>query len=185
MDAAADAAFEIHEVDARAYVAAIPELAALLVDAVDGGASVNFLAGVTHDEAGAWWAERASQVADGTITAFVARPRGGPGPGALVGATLLTRSRNPNSPHRAEIGKVLVHRSVRRQGLGRALMEAAEARARADGRWLLILDTEAGTAADALYRSLGWQELGTMPNHALRSDGVLAPTVFFWKDLRG
>jgi GNAT superfamily N-acetyltransferase len=91
------------------------------------------------------------------------------------------RSRNQNSPHRAEIGKVLVHRSARRRGLGRALMEAAEARARADGRWLLILDTEAGSAADAFYRSLGWQELGTMPN---RSDGILAPTTYFWKDLR-
>jgi hypothetical protein len=64
-------------------------------------------------------------------------------------------------------------------------MDAAEAAARADGRWLLILDTQAGTAAEALYRSMGWQELGTMPNHAYRADGVLAPTTFFWKDLRG
>lgn len=69
-------------------------------------------------------------------------------------------------------------------GLGCALMEAVEARARADGRWLLILDTEAGTPADALYRSMGWQELGTMPNHAFRVDGVLAPTTYFWKNLR-
>jgi GNAT superfamily N-acetyltransferase len=105
-------------------------------------------------------------------------------PGRIVGSTLLIRSRNANSPHRAEIGKVIVHRSARRRGLGRALMAAAEARARADGRWLLILDTEAGSAADALYRSLGWQVLGTMPNHAYRSDGVLAPTTYFWKDLR-
>jgi hypothetical protein len=63
-------------------------------------------------------------------------------------------------------------------------MEAAEARARADGRWLLILDTEAGSAADTFYRKLGWQVLGTMPNHAYRSDGELAPTTYFWKDLR-
>jgi hypothetical protein len=63
-------------------------------------------------------------------------------------------------------------------------MEAAETRALADGRWLLILDTEAGSAADTFYRSLGWQVLGTMPNHAYRSDGQLAPTTYFWKDLR-
>ena len=105
--------------------------------------------------------------------------------GRIVGSTLLIRSRNPNSPHRAEIAKVIVHRSARRRGLGRALMEAAEAVARAEGRWLLILDTEAGSAADALYRAMGWQVLGTMPNHAYRSDGVLAPTTYFWKDLRG
>jgi GNAT superfamily N-acetyltransferase len=183
----------IETLDPASYRAAIPDLAALLVDAVEGGASVNFLAGVTHDDAAAWWSARIADIDAGTTTAFVAiepdtdhvddiddRRR----PGRIVGSTLLIRSRNANSPHRAEIGTVIVHRSARRRGLGRALMAAAEARARADGRWLLILDTEAGSAADALYRSLGWQVLGTMPNHAYRSDGVLAPTTYFWKDLR-
>ncbi len=163
------------------YEAAIPELGALLVDAVEGGASVNFMAGVTPAEAAGWWKESIPQVADGTITAFVARDEKD---GAMIGSTILIRSRNPNAPHRAEIGKVMVHRSARRRGLGRALMAAAEARARADGRWLLILDTEAGSPADALYRSLGWKVIGTMPNHAYRSNGSLAPTTYFWKDLR-
>ena len=181
---------EIVALDADGYVAAIPGLAALLIDAVEGGASVNFLAGVTEQEAAAWWTARIPEIADGTTTAFVARSISASpaahraGAGSIVGSTLLVRSRNANSPHRAEIGKVIVHRSVRRRGVGRALMDAAEARAVADGRWLLILDTEAGTAADALYRAMGWQELGTMPNHAYRADGVLAPTTYFWKDLR-
>ncbi len=176
----------IEDLDPDAYVAAIPGLAALVVDAVEGGASVNFLAGVTMAQAAAWWSDRIPEIVAGTTTAFVAVEPGGPaaGRGAIVGSTLLIRSRNQNSPHRAEIGKVLVHRSARRRGLGRTLMAAAEARAQADGRWLLVLDTEAGSAADAFYRSLGWQELGTMPNHAYRSDGVLAPTTYFWKDLR-
>jgi GNAT superfamily N-acetyltransferase len=178
---------EIAALDADAYVAAIPGLASLLVDAVEGGASVNFVAGVTEDEASAWWTARIPDVADGTTTAFVARSAGThiANSGEIVGSTLLIRSPNPNAPHRAEIGKVIVHRSARRRGVGRALMDAAEGRARADGRWLLILDTQAGSAADALYRSMGWQELGTMPNHAYRADGVLAPTTYFWKDLRG
>jgi GNAT superfamily N-acetyltransferase len=179
-------AVHVHALDADGYVAAIPELATLLIDAVAGGASVNFLAGVSDEEARAWWAARIADVADGTTTAFVATmateaERGG---GTIVGSTLLIRSRNQNSPHRAEIAKVLVHRSGRRRGLGRALMDAAEAQARSEGRWLLILDTEAGSDADLFYRSLGWQELGTMPNHAYRADGVLAPTTYFWKDLR-
>jgi len=165
--------------DAGEYVAAIPELAALLVDAVEGGAAVNFLAGVTEDEAAAWWTSRIPKVADGTITAFVARLNG-----SIVGSTLLIRSRNQNSPHRAEIAKVLVHRSARRRGLGRSLMTTAEATAIAEGRWLLVLDTRTGSDADVFYRSLGWQELGTLPNHSYRTDGVLAPTTFFWKDLR-
>ena len=177
----------IAALDTDGYVAAIPGLAALLVDAVEGGASVNFLAGVTDQEARAWWTARIADIADGTTTAFVATVAAsdaGRGSDTIVGSTLLIRSRNQNSPHRAEIAKVLVHRSARRRGLGRALMDAAEARARADGRWLLILDTEAGSDADAFYRSMGWQELGTMPNHAFRADGVLAPTTYFWKDLR-
>jgi GNAT superfamily N-acetyltransferase len=172
--------------DPGAYVASIPGLAALIVDAVAGGASVNFLAGVTHDEAAAWWSARIPDVADGTTTAFVALAAADDGAAdpTIVGSTLLVRSRSQNSPHRAEIGKVLVHRATRRRGVGRALMAAAEDHARAEGRWLLILDTQAGSAADTFYRGLGWQVLGTMPNHAYRSDGVLAPTTYFWKDLR-
>jgi GNAT superfamily N-acetyltransferase len=170
----------IERLDAAAYAGSIPALAGLLTDAVASGAGVHFLAGVTDDEAAAWWRERIPQVADGTISVFVARD----GDGGIVGCTILIRSRNPNSMHRAEIGKVLVHRDARRQGLGRALMEAAEIEARADGRWLLILDTVTGSAADALYRSLGWQELGTMPDHGRLPDGTLSPTTFFWKDLR-
>jgi GNAT superfamily N-acetyltransferase len=167
------------ELDADAYVAAIPALAALLVDAVGGGAAVNFLAGVTHAEAAAWWTERVDQVRDGVISPFAALDGE-----AIVGSTLLVRSRNPNSPHRAEIGKVLVLQSARRRGIGAALMAAAEDRARADGRWMLILDTVTGSAAEAMYRALDWNELGVMPNHALATDGTPAPTTFFWKDLR-
>ena len=168
-----------------AYNRAIQALAVLLVDAVDSGASVNFLSGLTEAEAAAWWQARTELVVDGTMTVLVARDIVSAGEvdsmgGRIIGSALVVRSRNSNSPHRAEVQKVLVHSSRRRHGLGRALMLAVEAMARADGRWLLVLDTQ----AEPFYRSLGWQELGTMPNHSLRADGTLAPTVFFWKDLR-
>ena len=170
----------IERLDPAGYVASIPALAELIQDAVDGGAGVNFLAGVTSDQAAAWWRERIPQVADGTISTFVAREPDS----RIVGCTILIRSRNQNSMHRAEIGKVLVHRSARRRGVGRALMQAAEAEAKAEGRWMLVLDTVTGSAADALYRSLGWQVLGTMPDHGRLPDGTLTPTTYFWKDLR-
>ncbi len=161
------------------YEAAIPGLTILLVDAVDGGAGVNFLAGLDAPTAAAWWRERIPAVADGTISAVVARVGT-----QVVGSVLLIRSRNPNSPHRAEISKVLVLRSERRRGIASRLMEAAEAVARDDGRWLLLLDTVAGSPAEALYRSLGWHAFGVVPNHALLTDGTPATTTFFWKDLR-
>lgn len=170
----------IERLDADDYAAAIDQLADLVIDAVASGAGVNFLDGVTHDEAAAWWRARTRSILEGTSTLFVAVE----GEGRIVGSTLLIRSVNANSPHRAEIGKVLVHRQSRRQGLGRRLMEAAESAARDDGRWLLILDTVTGSAADALYRSMGWHEVGVIPDHSYRPDGVLASTTYFWKDLR-
>ena len=171
--------------DAGRFEGAIPDLAALLVDAVEGGASVGFESGLTEAKAADWWRGRLPQIADGTTTALVATfDSGGGDARRIVGSTLLIRSTYPNGRHRAEVAKVLVDRSVRRQGIGRALMSAVEAHALATGRWLLILDTQTGSAAESLYRSMGWQELGVMPNHAYQPDGVLAPTTYFWKDLR-
>jgi GNAT superfamily N-acetyltransferase len=167
----------IDEVDA--FRAAIPGLAALTVDAVEGGSGVNFLTGATQAETGAWWEARAAGVASGAITVFVARDGD-----QIVGSTLLERSTNPNSPHRAEIGKVIVLRSHRRRGLGKALMDTAETRARADGRWLLLLDTAQGSEAESMYRALGWTAFGVVPNHAMLPDGTPWPTTYFWKDLR-
>jgi GNAT superfamily N-acetyltransferase len=169
----------VEALDPASYDDAIEGLGALLKDAVDGGSSVNFLAGATLQETAAWWASRSGAVADGTTTVFVVRHGR-----RIVGSTLLERSRNPNSPHRAEIGKVIVHRSMRRQGLGRALMEAAEEQARAEGRWMLILDTVTGSAAAALYESLGWVTVGTIPGYALNVWGEPEAATYYYKDLR-
>jgi GNAT superfamily N-acetyltransferase len=170
---------EILELDVEAYRAAIPGLSELTLDVVRGGASVNFLADLTTAEAAAWWEARLGSVADGTTTAYVASSGG-----QIVGSVLLIRATQPNAPHRAEIAKVLVHRDARRRGVGRDLMLAAERRARADGRWLLILDTVTGSPADRFYRSLGWQAAGEIPNFALEPDGRIVSTTYFWKDLR-
>ena len=174
----------VDALDPDAYVATVPELAELIVDAVESGAGVNFLTGVTPDAAAAWWLARSDDVADGSTTVFVARDDDDAAGGRIVGCTLLARSSNPNSPHRAEIGKVIVHTSARRRGVARALMLAAEERARADGRWMLVLDTVTGSAADSLYRSLGWQETGVVPDYALLPDGRPWAATFFWKHLR-
>jgi GNAT superfamily N-acetyltransferase len=169
----------IRELEPDGFRTAIPALARLVLDAVASGAGVNFLDGVTEAEAAAWWAARTDLVTSGVISVFVALDGD-----EVVGSTLMQRSVNANSPHRAEIGKVLVRRTHRRRGIAAALMAAAEARARADGRWMLMLDTVTGSAAEALYRATGWTELGVMPNHALLPDGTPAATTFFWKDLR-
>jgi GNAT superfamily N-acetyltransferase len=171
---------DIRELDVEDFRRAIPSLADLILDAVAGGASINFLADVTHDEAAAWWEAIEPDVESGVVTAFVAIVDG-----RIVGSTILVRSVKANSPHRAEIGKVIVHRDARRRGIAAALMRAAEDRARADGRWLLVLDTIADSPAESLYRSLGWNVTGAVPNYAMLPDGTPWGATFFWKDLRG
>ncbi len=170
----------IEALEAAEFDAALPALATLVIDAVDSGASVNFLAAATLEQAAEWWRRRRDDVLDGVTTVFVARDAG-----KIVGSTILERVRNQNAQHRAEIGKVIVHSAWRRRGLGRRLMAAAEERARADGRWMLLLDAEAAAPAASFYRALGWNLLGVVPQHSRRPDGTLADTAFFWKALRG
>jgi GNAT superfamily N-acetyltransferase len=178
--AAATPRVRIEAVDPQDYDDAVPGLAALLVDAVRGGASVNFLADVTEEQAAGWWRKRSEGIGDGSITLFTAIDADG----RLVGSTLLMRSTNPNSPHRADIGKVLVHRTARRRGVGAALMAAAEARARAEGRWMLILDTVTDSPAALFYEALGWVRVGVIPDYALDTAGVPEAATYYYKDLR-
>ncbi len=170
---------DIQALDAAGFRAAIPGLAVLTVDAVDSGFGVNFLAGATEVETGAWWSARIDAVDDGIVTVFVARDGD-----RIVGSTILERSRNANSPHRATIGKVIVLRTHQRRGIAARLMATAEARARADGRWLLILDTATGSPAESMYRKLGWTSFGVVPNYAFSPDGIPSAATYFFKDLR-
>ena len=174
-----DTPADIRELGIDEYRTAIPALADLIIDAVASGASINFLSGVSRDDAAAWWRAREDDVAHGVTTPYVAVLDG-----RIVGSALLTRSTKANSPHRAEIEKVIVHRDARRRGIAAALMTAVEDRARSDGRWLLVLDTISDSPADALYRSLGWHETGVVPNYAMLPDGTPWPATFFWKDIR-
>ena len=160
--------------------ARLSELADILVDAVEHGASVNFMAGFSRDEGRAFWRKQLADIAAGEKLLFV-----GERDGRLVATVLLTYAPQPNAPHRGEIGKMLVLSSERRQGLGRRLLVAAEEAALAAGRTLLMLDTESGSAGDKLYRSCGWREYGRVPDHAYRPDGRLAETTMFYKHLAG
>jgi GNAT superfamily N-acetyltransferase len=167
-------------VAADAFDMLIDDLGALLADAVEAGAAVNFVQPFSPGDGAAWWRSRAADVRGGTIRPVVARLAE-----RVVGVVLLVLSRNPNSPHRAEVMKVLVHRAARGRGIATGLMRALESLARTEGRWLLILDTQQGSDAERLYRRLGWREFGVVPDHSLRADSsAYVPTTFFYKDLR-
>ena len=126
----------------------------------------------------AFWRAAGAKVAAGTHVLLAAWNGG-----VLAGTATLAMDMPQNQPHRAEVAKVLVDPAIRRRGLARALMTRVEQEATRAGRPLLLLDTQAGGAAERLYRSMGWTELGTMPGHALHMDGTFGDTVFFWKRL--
>ncbi|WBO62548.1 GNAT family N-acetyltransferase [Streptomyces camelliae] len=157
------------------------ELAELLADAVAGGASVGFLAPLGRTEAAAWWRERADATAAGRLAVWAAVDA----TGRVTGTVSLAYPDKPNSRHRAELVKLMVHRTARGQGLGRRLLTTAEQAAAATGITLLHLDTETGSPAELLYRSAGWTRAGVIPDYALSPAGELRPTTLYFKRLQG
>ena len=169
---------EILRLDGPTFDAAIPDLAMILADSVAGGASVGFLLPFSPDDAATWWRSLESDVARGNVLVIVARRDG-----RVVGTAQLRLAQLPNARHRAEVAKVLVHRSARRQGIGSALMREIERIALAEGRTLLVLDTIADSEAEPLYIKLGWTRAAEIPRYAGMPDGELRPTVIFYRDL--
>ncbi len=167
--------------DAARLDAMSEELADLLTDTVEGGASVGFLAPLDRAEAVAWWRERSTAVAAGHLLVWVAYEE----PGRALGTVSLVLPDKPNSTHRAELVKLMVHRAARGRGLGRALLAVAEEEATARGVTLLHLDTESGSPAERLYRSSGWTAVGAIPDYAADPAGVLRPTTIYYKRLPG
>jgi GNAT superfamily N-acetyltransferase len=166
----------IEVLDAAAAASAERRLAEILRACVDSGASVSYLPPLALDVARGFWKRAAADVAAGTRILLAAWEDG-----ALAGTVMLELASQPNQPHRAEVQKLLVHPMARRRGLARALMLRVEQEAHRVGRSLLTLDTEAGGAAENLYRALGWHEAGRIPGYALNANRTPCDTVLFWR----
>lgn len=157
---------------------AIERLADLLIDCVEGGASVSFMLPLARERAVAFWRRVADDVARGARALLVAEDDLG-----ICGAVQLILDLPENQTHRADVAKMLVHRRARRRGLGAALMRAAEAEALARGRTLLVLDAVTGGDGARLYERLGWTRVGDIPNFALMPAGGLCSTTYYYRDL--
>jgi GNAT superfamily N-acetyltransferase len=161
--------------EGRQHLAA---LADILLDCVEGGASVSFMAPLSRAAAESFFEETIEGVGSGgriLLAAFV--------DSKLVGTVQILTAMPPNQPHRADIAKLLVLRSARRHGVATRLMEHAEEASRLAGKTLLVLDTVAGGSAEKLYLRLGWNRAGVIPRYAMFPDGVLCDTTIFWKEL--
>lgn len=153
-------------------------LADLLLDAVASGASVGYMADLTHRDAAAFWRGVDAGIADGDTILFAAF-RGD----ALIGTVLLHPCSKPNQQHRADVAKLLVASSYRRGGTATRLMEALEARSLSLGRTLLTLDTATGSEAEHFYRKRAYRQAGVIPGYALMPDGSPTATTFYYKQL--
>jgi GNAT superfamily N-acetyltransferase len=168
----------VTRLDERQLSADRQELADLVADTVNDGASIGFLAPMDRAAALAWWKERAGAVAAGHLAVWAAYDGR-----RVVGTVGLAFPDKPNSRHRAELVKLMVHRDARGRGLGRLLLGTAERAARAAGITLLHLDTETDSPAEHLYGSAGWTRAGVIPDYAADPAGVLRPTTLYYKQL--
>ena len=156
----------------------IEGLSDVLIDCVEGGASVSFMLPMSRAKADAFWRSMAASVARGERVVLAAEDAAG-----IVGTAQVILAQPENQPHRGDLAKMLVHRRARRRGVGAALLAAAERSALSAGKTLLVLDT-ASDDAERLYARQGWQRCGEIPNYALWPDGRPCATTFFYKFLR-
>lgn len=157
----------------------IEELSDVLIDCVEGGASVSFMLPMTRGKALAFWRKIAASEARGERVVLAAEDAAG----TILGTVQLVLDLPENQPHRADLAKMLVHRRARRRGVAAALLAAAEDSAIHAGRTLLVLDTVTGSDAERLYARHGWQRSGEIPDYALWPDGRPCPTTFYFKSL--
>jgi len=166
----------IRQVD-RAGDRDLEDLCDVLIDCVENGASVSFMQPMTRDKAMAFWRGVAASAGRGERVLFVAQEGG-----RIVGTVQVVFDMPENQPHRGDVCKMLVHGSMRRRGIGEALMRAAEDASRRAGKSLLVLDT-ASADAERLYERCGFRRVGTIPNYALLPQGGYCDTVYFYKEL--
>jgi GNAT superfamily N-acetyltransferase len=158
----------------------IDALSAVLIDCVEGGASVSFMSPLTRERADAFWQGVAEGVAAGERALLIAQD---PSTGMVVGTVQVILKQPENQPHRADIAKMLVHSQARRQGVGAALMRVAEEAAARAGKTVLVLDTVTGGDAERLYERVGWVKSGVIPNYALWPKGGFCDTTVFYKQI--
>jgi len=156
----------------------IQGLSDVLIDCVEGGASVSFMLPMSRAKAETFWRNAAASVARGERVVLSAEDE----TGSIVGTVQVILAQPENQPHRGDLAKMLVHRRARRRGIGEALLVAAEQSALDAGKTLLVLDT-ASDDAERLYARQGWQRCGIIPNYALLPDGRPCATTYFFKSL--
>ncbi|PXW14983.1 GNAT family N-acetyltransferase [Paraburkholderia caballeronis] len=169
----------VRRLGANEAAACVDALADVLIDCVEGGASVSFMLPLSRERARSFWRGVADGVERGERILLVAEEPDG----TIVGTVQLIVAQPENQPHRADVAKMLVHRRARRRGIAQQLMAAVDDIARDAGKSVLVLDTVTGGDAERLYARAGWQRAGTVPDYALLPAGGFCATTFYYRQL--
>jgi GNAT superfamily N-acetyltransferase len=169
----------VRRVGMNEAAACVDALADVLIDCVEGGASVSFMLPISRSTAVDFWRHVAKSVARDERILLIAEDASG----EIVGTVQLITELPENQPHRADVAKMLVSRKARRQGIAQRLMAAVDDEARAAGKTVLVLDTVTGGDAERLYERAGWQRVGVVPDYALMPDGTFCATTYYYKHL--
>lgn len=167
---------QIESLNAAQAEAMIPQLISLLRNAVDNGASIGFILPLRDVDAYNYWAKVIADLNAGAKVLLTAEADG-----KIIGSAQLGLETRANGLHRAEVQKLMVHTQARGQGLGTALMNALEQKARDLGRTTLVLDTREGDDAERLYPKLGYVRVGVIPQYVSNENGGFDATVIFYK----
>lgn len=173
---------KIIEADAAVLDAHRDQLAEMMAACVREGASIGFVQPFAVDDAAHFWRTRVRPAVDGggaRLFLGLSDTR------TVVGTVQLVLPTMPNQTHKAEIAKMMVHPSHRRQGIARALMTTVMDAARGQGFRVLTLDTRSGDPAQALYASFGFKVAGEIPDFAIDPDdpAKLDPTTYMYARL--
>jgi len=169
----------IRQLDSADALECVGVLSDILIDCVQGGASVSFMMPISRQTAEDFWIKVVEGTRRNERILLVAENAAG----QIVGTVQLITAQPENQPHRADVAKMLVHREARRQGVARRLLEEVDKVARSAGKSVLVLDTVTGGDASRLYERAGWQRVGDVPNYARMPDGTFCGTTFFHKQV--
>ncbi|WP_182086758.1 GNAT family N-acetyltransferase [Aureimonas sp. ME7] len=168
----------VFELDAAAVRRHAEALCEILTDSVAEGAAIGFMAPLSRQDAASFWLDTVLPEVEAGRRLLLGARRGD----ELVGTVQLLTAMPPNQPHRCEVAKMIVHPGARRLGIGRRLMTGAIERAARSGKTLMTLDTRTGDVAEPLYRSVGFEVAGVIPDFAWDADGrALHATTYMFR----
>ncbi len=153
-------------------------LSLLLEDSVNNGASIGFLAPIEKNEVLNYWREVNHKLAQGNSRLWIAIQKG-----TIIGSVQLSLVSKKNGIHRAEVEKLMVLTSARKQGIATLLMNELENFSKEKGLRLLVLDTREGDVSELLYSKIGFVRVGVIPDFALSSNGNYDGTAIYYKRL--